>query len=560
MYGFLYSQIGYDTRDVKRALLRGRTPADFSDNPTFCVRMHRNHKVFYEGAAVYWGQRWDEHWWILDFTDLQQAGEYRVELWNRNELIDKSDRIVIQSDVLWKCTVPQTVFHQLDARAERARNAKGWKDSGSAWRELCSHATTLIGLSDFYESGLTWLDREENDALLNHFMVGCDYMALCYQKANQSGFPLGAVIHELPNHHVVIPGEVAQFAVAMARVSRIISDRDVAKSIEYLEMSEKAVAYCLSGLMPYSMQGFSHTNHGAPGTFSVSDEFMTRDLLMMLWACIEIVRCGKQQFKDACFRLCDDILARQIPKARAENGFYGHFYTFKSAEFSEKANIHHHVGHDTGGVFPFYVLPILMMAEVFYDDERVEMWKQCVRDFAYGFFLPACESNPFNIIPVGFFADEGLLEFCGPWHGINVSYGFASTLAIHLAKLTGDNRFCRIAEANLQWIAGLNCGITEESMESCTLWNDEVETGHALPLSMIHGIGSRHVQVWSGIDGAIANGFSANRQFQFDKPSNKSNDKPSCFGDEDWLPHTAGWISALALQREHKHYTKGNLY
>jgi hypothetical protein len=43
----------------------------------------------------------------------------------------------------------------------------------------------------------------------------------------------------------------------------------------------------------------------------------------------------------------------------------------------------------------------------------------------------------------------------------------------------------------------------------------------------------------------VCNGFSSGEQFKFDIPVKKENDAPDSFTDEDWIPHSAGWVTGL---------------
>ena len=280
---------------------------------------------------------------------------------------------------------------------------------------------------------------------------------------------------------------------------------------------------------------------------------MTRDLLMMMWGALELFRAsGLRGYRDRAVGLAREVLERQVKESEREGEFYGHFRTFASAGFTEKANVHHDVGHDTGATFPHYLVPLIEMAGVWKDHHDAGLWRQAVLDFAHGYFLPACSANPFFLPPEGYFAGEGLLTFCGPWHGINTSYGFAAALAVRLEQFTGDSAFRNIAVGNLQWIAGLHSGVTRESFEGCVKWHDEVPEGEAVSYSQIWGVGRRSVGCWTNIRGTIPNGFDTNPQFRLEVVPSVENDIPRLYTDEDWIPHGAGWITAPAFLRDHK--------
>lgn len=556
--GLLYSQIGYDLGDPMRALVRapvGSTnPARVPPDATFEIADATNGAVALAGPLTRWGELWQSAWWVADFSPLRDPGDYCILIRAGETILFASDIFKVDHDLLWRETIVPVALDQLEERARLARYHKGWKDCGWDWREVNSHATTLIGLCDLLNAGYEHLSDHDLDRLIAQIIQGCDYLAACQDHAGVVGFPTGAIVHELPHHMLVIPGDVAQSAVALARASRLLADIRPDKSADYLARAIRALDYLLTRARPFGGAGFSHSNHGAPPGFIVPDQFMTRDLFMMMWAAVELWAAGQLRYQSDAARLARQIAQRQVLPDSPEGPFFGHFRTFDGSPFTEKANIHHHVGHDTGGTFPHYVLPLIDMQRRWYDHPDADLWREMLRRFAYGYFLPACRMNPFYLLPEGYFTGEGLLVFCGPWHGINTSYGFASALATWLEQHFGDRAFRDIATGNLQWIAGLNAGLTRESFDGCLKYHEDLPAGVAEPRSQIVGIGRRTVGNWTGIRGTIPNGFSANPQFQLVVPPTAANDGPWHYCDEDWIPHAAGWISALSAQRERRFF------
>lgn len=278
--------------------------------------------------------------------------------------------------------------------------------------------------------------------------------------------------------------------------------------------------------------------------------FMTGDLLMMVWGAVELAKSGKPEYLDEAVRRADQILSRQVPKERPEGEFYGHFYTFDDHLFTEKAFTHHHVGHDTSLMFNHYLVALLDLCDLLPDHPNQPRWRQAIRNFAYGYFLPACQKNPFYLLPQGYYAGQGLLSFCGPWHGFNVCYGYAAALAVRFEIFFGDPSFRPIAVGNLQWICGLNAGLTAESFEGSVMWREALPPGKAVPYSFIHGIGRNSVRTWSKIPGSIGSGLCTNRQFHMEVEPTVENDIPSRYSDEDWIPHAGGFLSGLAHLRQ----------
>lgn len=544
--GLLYSQIGYDRGAPKRAIVRS-TEADYLPvEAMFAV--HQNDTKVLRDQVVYWGKCWGSHWWVADFSALDDAGEYQLHIEVAGERLVSTDTFTIALHRLWDETVRIMALDQFEARADLALYGKGWKDCGADWREVCSHAPALIGLTDLLRFGYEYLGQADTARLVAQIIHGCDYLVTCQERGAALGLPSGALVHEMPNHPVAIPSDHGQAVVALARAARLLYEIDPERSMRYLETASKAFEYLIYRAQPYGSTNFSALNHGAPPDY-VPTSFMTADLLQMVWAGVELIRGGRPQYKDDVVRIARQILARQVPQSQPEGEFYGHFYTFEDKAFTEKAFAHHHVGHDTGMMFAHYPVALLDLIEIMPDHPDVPHWQQAIRNFAYGYFLPACQQNPFYLLPIGYFKDQGLLSFCGPWHGFNVCYGFAASLAARLEMMFEDVAFRDVAVGNLQWLAGLNAGITPGSFEGCVMWRGSVPEGQAVPHSLIYGIGTRYVETWTKVPGSVPNGFATNLQFRLEVEPTVANDGPWRFTDEDWIPHAAGWLSALTYLR-----------
>lgn len=550
--GLLYSQIGYDLGDPMRAIVRSAAPRDLPEGAVFTVINLSTGQPACQAPLVYWGEIWHSSWWVADFSGLAEAGEYQLAVWAGEQELFRSDPFEVGFELLWKKTMRTVALDQLETRAAQARNLNGWKDCGSNWREANSHASTIIGLADLLQVGFTGLDAQDVQRLVVQMQVGCDYLLLLQRKGEALGFGSGAIVHELPDHMLVIPADVGQSVVALAKSARLLYEHAPEKSMQYLMAAEKAYRYLTEQCRPFGQAGFSASNHGAPPNYQVPNDFMTRDLLWMMWGGLELWNNGLHAYKESAVHYARRIMARQVSEAQKEGEFYGHFYTFDGSGFTEKANTHHHVGHDTGSTFPHYVAPFMEMASRWYDHPDAPRWRQTVRDFAYGYFLPACSQNPFYLLPEGYFTGQGLLTFCGPWHGINTSIAYGAALSAQFDMFFADRRFRDITVGNLQWIAGLNAGITRESLAGCLLWKEEIAPALAVPYSQIHAIGRRSVGCWSGIPGTIVNGFDTNPQFQLVVEPTVENDGPFLYTDEDWIPHAGGWISALSQHKNLK--------
>jgi hypothetical protein len=542
--GLLVSQIGYDLRAPMRALYRGPLPTGASFRLVNADGETLLHKPLED-----WGECWQSHWWIADFSELNQAGVYTIVLEGEGLQPVVSDPFEVDQYLLWTKTVLTVGIEQFEQRVERARYGQGWKDCGADWREVGSHTGAIIGLTDLLNIGFEWLGQDDSLRLARQIMHGCDYLVACQQRAEDLGLPAGALVHEMPNHPHLIPQDQGQAVVALARAARYVYEIDRERSLDYLARAAQAYEFYTRRCRPGGLPNFAPMLHGAPPDY-VPTSFMTGDLLMMVWGAVELAKSGKAEYLDEGVRRAGEMLRRQVKKDAPEGEYYGHFYTFEDCLFTEKAFIHHHVGHDTSMFFNHYMAPLMDLLGQLPDHPDAPRWQQAVRDFAYGYFLPACRKNPFYLLPQGYYAGQGLLSFGGPWHGFNVCYGYAAALALKLESFLGDPAFRDIAVGNLQWIAGLNSGMTSASFEGAVMFRAEIPEGEAQAYSHMHGIGTRSVRAWSQIPGSIGNGYCTNRQFHMEVEPTVQNDVPRRYSDEDWIPHAGGWVSGVVHLRQ----------
>ncbi len=543
------SQVGYDLGDPMRAVVRAGRPDRLSGKAAFAVVDARGTQVV-DGPLRYWGEKWGAHWWIADFSSVQDEGRYRIRVSDGGMVICTSDSFPVGRSLLWRKTYPVIGFDYLKTRAARARTGKGWKDCGSDLQELSSHAVCTDALCDILEHLPKGATEAERVFLMNQLVRGCGYMAHLQDKATQLGLGDGAVVHEDRDKDVVT-GNVAKAAFVFARVSRIIARHDNVESAEYLKRAKRAFAWIEQNgpIVPAGSQAFFPFVHGAPaGSRPPEGSWMTRDLVTMARAAVELFRYGEADYKARALEYAQRIMKRQVPKANAEGGLFGHFYTyddfssFGGIRFTEKANIHCGAWskdgriYNKGGHYPHYLLPLIDMLKLWPDHEDAQLWKRCLHEFAYGYLVPACSKSPFLILPAGYYRGEGLMYFGSWYHAHNNIYAFAASLALELGRLFDDERFRAIAVGNLQWIAGLNCGIREG------------DPGRYLPVSMISGIGGRCRGSWSKIPGSICNGFSASRQFRISEISARK-DRPLFFDDEAYIAHSVPYLAALSRLR-----------
>lgn len=555
--GLLFSQIGYEPGMPVRVILRlpGSPGSPGLKEGTTCRLI--GDAGSHQTSVEYWGECWDSRWWIATFSGTLAEGKYAVQVEHEGARVMADEGLVIRRNILWDSTMEYASVDMLERRAHFTKVGAGWQDAGTLWVESCAQSAMIIGLEDLLEKASGRLSAAMIERVEKQITVGCDYLVMTQKKAHELGYPEGALTHDLHGHeHDILPNDANKAVVALMRASRLLSDRYAGQREIYRESGEKAFQWLIHTAKPMGRYGFQPFQRGLPPDTPVpEDEWVTRDLVMMCWASLErwkILR--DEDSRKICSDYASQVMQRQISRDQSEEGFYGHFYEFSSLKHSESAWVHGIVpatgggefGTDIGGFYPHYLVPVIEMIRIWPDDPDVGSWKQMLALFVEGYLKPACQSNPFYLAPLGIFGKEGPNWFCGTFHGTNAVYGYTAALALELSGLLGDEELKQIAYGNLQWIAGLNAGITREGVrQGCVIFSMDLPEKLAVPASMICHIGHRWAGTWFQTRGVICNGFSTGEQFKYDVAVKRANDGPSSLTDEDWIPHSAGWISGL---------------
>ncbi len=547
--GILSSQLGYELGYPIRVMIRSNQSDYLSNDAIFEVVNMENESVI-NGQVDKWGKKWESYWWTADLSQLKHQGRYIVKIKNKDHVLLRSDTIEVGRNLLWAQCFQTIAFDFLQSRSEQARTGKGWRDCGSDLQEFSSHMVAVDALCDILKTNDNILTQNEKEHIIGQILTGSEYLAHLQDKADSLGSGIGPVVHE-DRQKDVVTGNVVKASMIFAKVAQILKQDDNPKSSEYLDRAKQAFVWIEKNgpIVNQEEQIFFSSVHGAPqGTAPPQNQWMTRDLVMMISAAVEIFKTGDHEYKDKAIRLAQQVVNRQVPQDKSEGGFYGHFYTYddyteySNIRFTEKANIHCGAWsregriYNKGGHYPHYLIPMIEMINLWPTHQDSDLWRQMLHDFAYGYFLPVSKESPFLILPSGYYNNEGLLYFSSWYHGHNNIYAFAASLALDFQKYFQDDRFTDIAIGNIQWIAGLNCGLKQEGSD------------HYNSISMIAGIGSRTVESWTNIPGTIINGFSASKQFKIYPPSLKK-DLPVYLDDEGYIAHSLPYLAALARFR-----------
>jgi hypothetical protein len=553
--GLLYSQIGYEPGLPVRILVR-LPKKDFLPEKVACVLIPTSEEKQHQTGCIYWGEIWKSHWWVAEFPGIVEEGEWDIEIREGGNVVFRDSGLLIKSNILWDSTIEWSSVDMLERRRHFTGVGAGWQDAGTLWVESPAQSSMIIALEELLEKRKDSFDRAFEERIYEQIICGCDYLVLTRERADKLGFEKGAMSHDvLKQEKDILPHDASKAVVALMKAASLLPASYSEKKLKYEMVAKDAFQWLVNKAKPMGDYGFVRLQRGISNeTVIPKNEWPTRDLVTMLRASMEMMKIGEPGAEALAFSYARQIMARQIPKGKSIEGFYGNFYEFESLPHAEPSWTHGIVpakdgvqfGTDMGGIYPNYLIPVIELLELFPDHKDAETWRKCIDDFTYGYLIPACEANPFYLVPQGIFEKEGPVWFCGTFHGTNCIYGYTAALALDLMKLIDESKLKEIAYANLQWLAGLNAGITKASIEEgCVVFTTDVPEGVALPVSMICHIGKRWAGTWFQTRGVICNGFSTGEQFKYDVEPKVENDGPFSFTDEDWIPHSAGWLTGL---------------
>ncbi|MEM9881976.1 MAG: cellulase N-terminal Ig-like domain-containing protein [Planctomycetota bacterium] len=551
--GLLVSQVGYEQGALKRALRRSTARDAHLDDAAWQIYREAGGPPIDEGRLRYWGACWGSHWWVADFDEVTETGSFRLKV--KGE--PPSDVFDVGDDLLWERCFDWMALSQLERRQELTERKLGWMDAGGTWTESNSQSVTVIALLELLEDTPNGLDEATRRRLGEQVDNGLGYLALCQDTAVERGEGDGALCHmitrKMPDYvDRCIAPDAAKAAVAWAMDARLRGDRvDVRE--DTLARAERALRWCLS-MEPEGRLGFNHHQRGLPESYEPpAGQWPTRELLMRAWACVELAGAERPGYAAQASELIDAALGRQADVSEAIDGLHGFFFEFDDRHHAEPSWAHQIVdgviGIDAGATYPQWVDPIARFIKAWPDHPRTPVYLDALRRYTLGYLKPACERNPFGLAPQLLHREHGLLNFVGPWHGMNCIYGLTARLLLELEDLLKVDGLRKLAMGNLQWIAGLNAGLTPEGLAGCFLSSPDTVPGVALPVSMIHGVGRRWAGGWTTIRGSVCNGFAVGRQFHFDVPVDAAVDGPHQFTDEDWLPHAVAFLTGLSRWR-----------
>ena len=521
-YSILVSQIGYRPHDAKRAVICSKTCDHIKPElgaGEVQEATEQGEEVTYEIA--YWGEKWGHHYWVMDFTPHTKEGEYRIHIPSMNQ---SSECFKIEEHVWRERTLMPVAIRQLGVRTG---DKMGWQDCGSDLRAVEGNAMHLIGLVDCYQSFEGSLGDDEKQAFLDSIRRGADYLVACQRDD-------GSFMNEYYVERTKRSWTLCMIAVvALSRTYSLIHD------VAYHQAARSGwdwAAQKTSYSREERMEDIQNTRKifGRYEPWIPPKGLRTRDRLLVIWAgALLYENTNDLRFKERATKEADCLYqGLQVQEDDAvTDGIYGMFRAWDGVDIYQKGWEHSGWGYNCGAILPDEMSGILLLMDMFGEDESYHKWYAIAENYAYGYMLPASKLSPFGIMPLGVF--EGEVKFFGPsWHGFNGMYGRYARLSMLFAKLFEDMQFQEIAIHNMQWIAGLNAGCMDED-------------GELKGLSMINGVGTHAFTAWTDVTGSVCNGFCANPQFKLAHLDDMK-DTPRYVNNEDWLVHSGAWLSGLA--------------
>jgi hypothetical protein len=519
VYSIIASQIGYRPCDPKRAFVRcdGDTAIDgaaelWNADTESCEQ---------EGLPVaYWGEKWGVHFWVVDFSAWKREGAYDIRIPAVNA---RSNVFRIHTNIYIDETLIPVSVGQLDPKMG---DKMGWQDCGSDLRAVEGHALQLLGLIDSY----ALRDRmtgEIKEKAVAHIRRGAEYLMACRRED-------GSFVNEL-----YVEQDKRNWTLCMLAVVSLARAHATLGGAAYLDAAKRGWDWG-AGTGGYTREerasDIDNTRkiYGKYPPWLPPAALRTRDRLLLIWAGTALYRSTNDlRYRDRAVEearfVCGHL--QVLDGTALESGLYGFFRVWEDREEYQKGWEHAGWGYGCGAVLPDELTGFFNLIELFPEDADYHRWVYTLRQYAYGYMLPASRLSPFGIMPLGVFEDR--VMFFGPsWHGFNGMYGRYARLAMQMARFFEDIRFQEIATACLQWVMGLNTGVPSDG-------------GKYEGLSWISGVGAHAVQAWTGIQGSICNGFCASPQFEM-AHLDDIEDAPAYVTGEEWIVHNGGFLSGLA--------------
>lgn len=563
--GLICNQVGYDNRHSVRFFFRSDLSNSLPEGTFWGIIREDTLILQEEQKWSYRGTNWRSHWWE-GTVKLDNPGHYLLQTRDQHGR-NYQQRIEVLEKPYFKKTWEHVALKQFERRSQiPSVPGKGWVDCGAHMSEANSHAVSVMGMCLYLREKGSDLSKEWRERLLKQIRHGVVYFLFIAEEGEKQGLPEGTYQHE-PAHQpkIWLLEDSLQIGYALCLCSRILEQEgegetaarclaQARKTWKHLHQDEAALIADMRRLAPpprpdgaVHMRHFSTQTNALPPNTPEPDVFLTREHCLHLQFLLELDQLCGEDLSEEIAGKADKIVERfyepgEVPEGAPHNWFI----PFPGATQAETAWSHNSLGRDTGAVFPHFIMPLYKAAQTHANHPHASRWRATVDKFIAGYLKPATLANPFSLLPNTYKEKEGWLHFAGLWHGMNGTYALMAMQAFYFFQQTGESWLYDFGKAQLDWIAGLNCGVTSNSFYGCTMYDRDVPEEAVLAVSMIQGIGQEFAGNWRTIRGSICNGFSRGVQFRFDVEPLVAEDFPDTLTDEDWITHAGAWLAALA--------------
>lgn len=278
LYNLLTSQLGYEPNAYKHAYIRDESSSKVEDGTQFQVKNAETDEVVFTGPVTYWGEKWNSHWWKLDFTQLKISGDFYVQVDD-----EKSNVIKIAEDALVNYEMVAIALDQLDSRHNHGEpntylngnlRFKGkwltpdgthpqgiYRDCMSNFAEIESVGMTLVGLLDLYtlqDSNFSEVDKQR---MKDYIKLSADYIVAC-QRTTDDPATNGRFAHSIlvnTEHdgcawagNTYTWHDMAYGIFVLTRAYEVVKEYDASLAEVYLSAAKKA--YTCASYRPYKLE------------------------------------------------------------------------------------------------------------------------------------------------------------------------------------------------------------------------------------------------------------------------------------------------------------------
>ncbi len=223
--GLLFSQVGYEVGYPVRVVVRLPQKNALPAGAVCELTAADNQEKTQQTPCTYWGEIWKSHWWVAEFPANTEAGEWEVAIRDGSTVLMQDSGLKIGQDILWNETMHLASVDILERRLHFTKVGAGWQDAGTLWVESPAQSAMIIALNELQEQCGEYLEPEFIQRLHQQLTVGCDYLVMTQAKAEELGFPKGAMSHDLLGHEKdILPHDAAKAVVALLQTVQTLPD------------------------------------------------------------------------------------------------------------------------------------------------------------------------------------------------------------------------------------------------------------------------------------------------------------------------------------------------